>query len=413
MYKGKMVALLLSIAVLGVAFAGCVGGGGGEGEKGVTIVIWHALQTSEEQVWKSLIEQFESEHPDINIEFQHKADLETVLKAAIPQGQGPDLFIWAHDWIGKFAEGGLLKPIDQYVTQDVLNNFIDVAQQAIEYNGHYYGMPVAAETVALIYNKDLVPNPPQTFDEKLQIIQQYHNPDNDMYGFSTPVDPYFVSAWAHAFGGYYFDDTTKTPGLNDPKTIEGLKLFFDEIFFKYMAQTRDYNSQIALFLEGKTPFHINGPWSIKQIRDSGVNFGVTVLPKIVKDGTEYYPKPYAGVKVIYVTANAADEKMDAIWTFLSWLTLSESNMKTLSLQLGYIPVLKTLQNDADIQSDPVISGFLAELEHATLMPKSPEMGSVWSPIDTALTKIVSGEATVEDAFEEAQQSVLQELGSAG
>jgi len=209
MYRGKIVALLLSIAVLGVAFAGCVGGGE-EGEEGVTIVIWHALQTSEEQVWKSLIEQFESEHPDIKIEFQHKADLETVLKAAIPQGQGPDLFIWAHDWIGKFAEGGLLKPIDQYITQDILDNLIEKAQQAIEYNGHYYGMPVAAETVALIYNKDLVPNPPQTFDEMLQTIQQYHNPDNDMYGFSTPVDPYFVSAWAHAFGGYYFDDATHT-----------------------------------------------------------------------------------------------------------------------------------------------------------------------------------------------------------
>ncbi|MCD6158914.1 MAG: extracellular solute-binding protein [Euryarchaeota archaeon] len=422
--------IALSALIILVALLGCVGGGGGGAAptpspsptvspspspsptpSKVTIVIWHAVQESERQVFENLISQFEATHPNIDIVFEQKADLETTLKAAIPAGQGPDLFIWAHDWIGKFAEGNMLKPIDKYITEDILNKFVDIARNAIEYKGHYYGMPISGETVTLIYNKDLISNPPKTFDELVQMAKQFYNPNSDMYGLASPIDPYFLSAWAHAFGGYYFNDTTKTSGLDQPETIKGYELFFNELFFKYMAQTRDYNSQMALFLEGKSPLLINGPWSIKQIRDSGINFGLTLIPKIVENGKEYYPRPYAGVKMFYVTANAPDDKMDAIWEFLSWMTLNESTIKTLALQLGYIPVLKSLIDDPDIKSDPVIYGFMNQLRYAILMPKSPEMGSVWGPIDTAITKIVSGEMSIEDALKEAQQKILQELGS--
>ena len=113
--------------------------------------------------------------------------------------------------------------------------------------------------------------------------------------------------------------------------------------------------------------------------------------------------------MFYVTANAPDDKMNAIWEFLSWMTLNANTIKTLALQLGYIPVLKSLMDDPDIKNDPVLYGFMNQLKYAILMPKSPEMGSVWGPIDTAITKIVSGEASIEDALNEAQQKILQEL----
>ena len=93
---------------------------------------------AEAQTFKDLISEFEIEHPNIEIRMEYKANLETALKAAIPAGKGPDLFIWAHDWIGKFAEGGLLKPIDDYVDPNFTEGFIPLAQDAMKYKGHYY-----------------------------------------------------------------------------------------------------------------------------------------------------------------------------------------------------------------------------------------------------------------------------------
>lgn len=365
---------------------------------------------AEAQTFKDLISEFEIEHPNIDIKMEYKANLETALKAAIPAGKGPDLFIWAHDWIGKFAEGGLLKPIDSYVTPNFTESFIPLAQDAMQYKGHYYGVPFAAETVALIYNKDMVPNPPKNFDEMKQIMEKYYDPDNGKYGIASPVDPYFLSAWAQAFGGYYFDDKTEKPGLNLSATIEGFKFFFDNIW-PYMAHTTDYNSQVDLFTSGNAPMMINGPWSISGVKEAGINFGVVPLPPINKDGKTYYPRPYAGVKLIYVTANAPDDKMQAIWEFLKWFSTSEDVAVTLALQNGYVPVLKSVANNPDITSDPVISAYMQALQHAYLMPKSTKMAAVWGPVGQAITDYIGGKKTLEQALEDAQKEILKAISS--
>lgn len=364
---------------------------------------------AEAQTFKDLIAEFEIEHPNIQVQMEYKASLETALKAAIPAGKGPDLFIWAHDWIGKFADAGLLKPIDDYVTDDFKSNFVTIAQDAFEYKGHYYGVPFAAETVALIYNKEMVSNPPQNFDEMKQIMQQYYDPDNGKYGLASPIDGYFLSGWVHAFGGYYFDDKTEQPGLNKSETLQGFQFFFNNIW-PYMAHTTDYNSQVSLFTDGNAPMMINGPWSISGVKEAGIDFGVEPLPPITINGKTYYPRPYAGVKLIYVTANAKDEKMGAIWEFLKWFSTSEDVALTLAFQNGYVPVLKSVSDNPDVQSDPVISGYMKALEHAYLMPKSTKMGSVWGAVNNAITDYIGGKKTLEQALQDAQQEILQAIG---
>jgi len=445
MRKNLFALLLIGVLVFGVMASGCIGGGGtntsttssvsashsttssstssshtttttttttqSQGQK-VTIVLWHAMGQAEAQTFKDLIAEFEVEHPNIQIDLEYKASLETALKAAIPAGKGPDLFIWAHDWIGKFAEGGLLKPIDQYVESDTdyLNNLLPIARDAMQYKGHYYGVPFAAETMALIYNKDMVKNPPKNFDEMKQIMEQYNDPNNGKYGIASPVDAYSISAWTQAFGGYYFDDKTETPGLNDSRTIEGFQFFFNNIW-PYMAHTTDANAQVSIFTDGNAPFLVDGPWIISNIRDAGVNFGVEPLPPIIKDGQTYYPRPYAGIKLIYVTANAPDDKMQAIWTFLRWFSGTDDVAITLALQNGYVPVLKSVANNTEITSDPVLSAYMKALQHAYLMPKSVKMAAVWGPVGDAITDIIGGKKSVEQALQDAQQEALKAINS--
>lgn len=437
MKKALFALLLIGVLAIGVVASGCIGGGTGTSsptqttttqttqtqttttttssptqtttttteEKKVTIVIWHAIGPNELKAFEDLIAEFEIEYPNIDIQLEQKADLETSLKAAIPAGQGPDLFMWAHDWIGKFAEAGLLEPIDEYITPEILNKFSPMAQNAIEYGGHYYAMPYAAETVALIYNKDMVPNPPKTFDEMKAIMEKYYNEAEGTYGLATPMDPYFLSGWVHAFGGYYFDDKTKTPGLDKPETLQGFKFFFEQIF-PYVAKTQDYNAQVSLFHDGKAPMMINGPWSIPDVRNAGINFGIVPLPAIDE---QHRPHPYGGVRLIYVAKLNDPSKKDAIWTFLKWFTTNPDVIKTLSLQNGYIPVLTEVLNDPEIQNDPVLYGFGQAVQYAIPMPKSPEMGAVWGPVGTAITDIIAGKKTIEQALQDAQKEILDAL----
>ncbi|AIF69411.1 maltotriose-binding protein [Palaeococcus pacificus DY20341] len=433
MKKGMLGLFLIGIMAFAVVASGCIGGGETTTsttetttsttstpttttttstpsettttttQEKTTIVLWHAIGPEELKAFEDLIAEFEIEHPDIDVQLEQKADLETSLKAAIPAGQGPDLFIWAHDWIGKFAEAGLLEPIDEYVTPEVLNKLSPMGQDAIEYGGHYYAMPFAAETVALIYNKDLVSEPPKTFDEMKAIMEKYYNPDQDTYGLASPIDPYFLSGWVHAFGGYYFDDDTKQPGLDKPETLQGFKFFFDNIY-PYMAQTQDYNAQVSLFHDGKAPLMINGPWSIPDVKKAGINFGVVPLPAI---DDQHRPHPYGGVKLIYVAKTVKNK--DAVWTFLEWFTTNPEVIKTLALENGYIPVLTEVLNDPEIQNDPLLYGFGQAVQYAIPMPKSPEMGAVWGPVATAITNVIGGKQTLEEALQASQEEILANI----
>jgi arabinogalactan oligomer/maltooligosaccharide transport system substrate-binding protein len=52
-----------------------------------------------------------------------------------------------------------------------------------------------------------------------------------------------------------------------------------------------------------------------------------------------------------------------------------------------------------------LSGFRKQLDTAVPMPNYAEMTLMWSPVTTAMNKIVKGSATPEEALKEAQQTV--------
>ena len=373
------------------------------GNESETVVIWHAIGPNELVAFKDLIDQFMIGHPDINIKLAQKASLSDAITAQVPQGKGPDLFIWAHDWVGRMAEGGLLAPIDEYITPDFLNKFSAIGKNAIEYRGSYYGVPFAAETVALVYNKEMVSEPPETFAEMQEIMEKHHDKKSKNYGLATPLNSYFISAWAHLFGGFYFNDETKKPGFEDPRTLKGFEFFFEEIY-PYVPPSNSYDTQVSVFHDKKAPMMINGPWSIADAEKLGIRVGIVPLPPFMEDGKTYYPHPYGGVKMVYVTSNIKNK--DAAWTFLEWFSTNPEVGITLGLENGYISTLKSVLDDPEIKNDPILYGFGRAMDGAIPMPKSPEMGAVWGPLDAAIVNIMSGKLSIREAMDKAQKDVL-------
>ena len=100
---------------------------------------------------------------------------------ASPAGEGPDLIVGAHDWIGRLVRNGTIAAID--LPEDLLLQFDPVTIDAMSFEGKLYGVPYSREGVALLYNKDLVPEPPQTWDELIAITREITNPAIGQYGF--------------------------------------------------------------------------------------------------------------------------------------------------------------------------------------------------------------------------------------
>jgi len=356
----------------------------------VTIRIWHALNPEEEAVFKEVAALYMQQHPNVNIVFENKApDLQTAVLAAISTGEKFDLFIWAHDWIGLMVEAGALKPVENDV-RDVLDKFVVSIPQ---YKGRIYGLPFTAETVALICNRKMVPQPPATFANLLNVMKSFNKPPQT-YGISYVVNPYFISAWIHGAGGYYFDDRTEKQGLTDPRTVAGFQ-FFKTYIMPYVAPNpTDYNTQVSLFLSGQTPCMVNGPWSIGAVKKAGIDFYVVPLPPV---NSTYVPRPYGGLKMFYVTIYASKEAID----FMKWFTTDPQVAKILVDKLGYVPVIK----DVNV-ADPVVQGFYDAVKNAYLMPVSPKMQPVWGAVELVIqNSIVSDQKTIAQATQDAAKDL--------
>ncbi|MEM4438904.1 MAG: extracellular solute-binding protein [Pyrobaculum sp.] len=352
----------------------------------VTIKIWHALNPEEESVFKNLAAEYTKVNPHIRIVFENKApDLQTAVLAAVATGEQFDLFIWAHDWIGLMVEAGVLKSVNSEVT-DVLDKF---AVPVPQYKGNIYGLPFTVETVALICNSKMVASPPKSFNELLKIMRQYHNPPRT-YGISYIVNPYFISAWIHGAGGYYFDDMTEKQGLTDPRSVAGFQFFKSNIMPYVGPNPTDYNTQVSLFLSGQTPCMVNGPWSIGAVKRAGLDFFVAPLPPV---NETYIPRPYGGLKMFYVTKFASREAIE----FIKWFTTDPRVAKTLEESLGYVPVLKDYT-----PASPVVTGFYEAMKNVYLMPVSPKMQPVWGAVDLIIQNaIVSEQVSLIKAIQDA------------
>src|SRR5699024_11401315 len=82
----------------------------------------------------------------------------------------PDVVTLPHDRIGSTVVKGYISPIE--VGDDVLDQFTKSSVEAMEYDGQLYGLPKATETPVFIYNKDLLPEVPETMDDMYELSEE-------------------------------------------------------------------------------------------------------------------------------------------------------------------------------------------------------------------------------------------------
>ena len=54
------------------------------------------------------------------------------FQAAAQSGKGPDIFFWAHDRIGEWADAGLIKPLE--IKDEFKANFLPMSWDAVTHN---------------------------------------------------------------------------------------------------------------------------------------------------------------------------------------------------------------------------------------------------------------------------------------
>jgi len=381
---------------------GFLGGGGGGGTSG-DAMLWHAMTDSETETFEESLSIYNDEN-DAEIVSEENGDLRNNVETTLASGDGPEMYRWAQDWAGQHYQRDFLYDASDDIDFSLEDTFSQAAVQAITVGADdaVVGLPVGGETVSLLYNKDMVDSPPETFAEMESIMQEHNDPNNGKFGLSHPIDPYFISGWMHGFGGYYFqvnEDGEGVTGLDMDETKRGMEFVKDHIW-PYVPSDTNYGPQQAVFTNGSAPFAINGPWSISAFEDKGINVGVTSFPTV--DGNT--PSPYTGTSMWYFSARMGDDedRRESALNYAKWISQSKERQTAYAETHSDVPVLNSISSD-DLGEQ--VAGFKGSYEGGIAMPNHPKMSAVWTPTGDAINAVLQDDADIDSRFDKAAETV--------
>ena len=371
------------------------------------LVVWHAYRGAEKTAFEKVAKLYETKKgikvTTLAIPYDAYADK---ITASVPRGKGPDVFIYAQDRLGGWIESGkTVEPIGFYIDDATMKQFLPGMMDAMTYKGTVYGLPINYKSITLIYNKALVKTPPKTSAELVKLAKSLTNADSGRYGLAYwYTNFYFHAALMNAFGGKVFDKDGKLV-LNSPQTIASIKQMMKWYKTDGIMPTEPSETLVSsMFNEGKAAIVFNGPWFIGEISPS-INYGLAMLPTIDEAGGKPM-RPWLTIEGAYVSASSGQK--ESAYDFAKFLTSEEAGL-ILSLEGRQLHTNSAIYKDKRVMNDVVLKAFHDQLNSAEPMPNRAEMTMVWSPVTTAMNKVVKGNATPEVALKEATGTIQDSI----
>ncbi|MDU4092458.1 MAG: maltose/maltodextrin ABC transporter substrate-binding protein MalE [Pantoea sp.] len=338
----------------------------------------------------------------IKVTVEHPDKLEEKYPQVAATGDGPDIIFWAHDRFGGYAQSGLLAQVSpDKALQDKIYPF---TWDAVRFNGKLIGYPVAVESLSLIYNKDLLPNPPKSWEEIPALDKQLRAKGKSALMFNLQ-EPYFTWPLLAANGGYAFKKengsyNVKDVGVNNQGAKDGLQFLIDLIKNKQLNADTDYAIAEAAFNKGETAMTINGPWAWNNIDSAKINYGVTLLPTFKGQPS----KPFVGV--LSAGINAASPNKELAKEFLENYLLTDDGLAKMNADkpLGAV-ALKSYQET--LAKDEKIAATMANSQKGEIMPNVPQMSAFWYAERSAVLNAINGRQTVDAALKDAENRLTK------
>lgn len=338
----------------------------------------------------------------VQVVVEHPEKPEQKFANAAATGAGPDIMFWAHDRLGEFAAAGLVVPVNPgaAVKEDVL----PMAWDAFTYKQKIWGYPIALEAIGLVYNKDLIPTPPKTFEEIPALAEtlKAKNVKAIMWGYDIPYFswPLMAAGGAAAFpkdaNGDY--DVKKT-GANSDSAVKGGEIIASLIEKGVMPKGVTYPVAEAAMNKGESAMFITGPWAWENLRRSKINFAVAPLPSVAGKPAV----PYVGV--LGAMINAQSKSKDLAVEFLENYLMKIDGLRTMNKDVA-IGVPASSKFYDELKADPNIAATFANVMAGTPMPNIPEMAKFWSAMEAAVGNISSGRQAPKEALEAAAGRIV-------
>ena len=355
----------------------------------VPLKLWHAYRGGEEQALEKSVRLFEREsgRKVELLALPYDAYASKIL-AAISHGEGPDVFIFAHERAREFAQKGLILSAEGDIDRAA---YFPNTLQALMVDEILYGYPLSLKSLALYVNTRLVPKAPETTDEMLPMISRLSAAGENRFGLAyESADFYFHAPILFGFGGRLFDEA----GRASFDTPEAARAF---AFVKGLQDRRLIPEEAtgalvkSLFNAGQAAMVVSGPWFAGEVSPS-VRYSIHPFPKISETGLPM--RPFLGVEAAFVSSRSADPAAGK--ELARFLSRGEASVVR-AVMGRQVPANVSAYEDPRVARDGFISSFRSAAQDAMPMPNTLEMARVWEPMKLALNAVLQGGASPENA----------------
>lgn len=359
---------------------------------GGTLVIW--ADDKRAPVLKEASARF-TEQTGVTVDVQAVSkDLQVNFVTAAQAGEGPDLVLGAHDWIGNLVQNGTIDPIQ--MTDDQKGAFDEKAIQGVTFNGQTYGVPYALENLVLFRNTTLAPEEPSSIEDMVATGKQLVADGKATEIMALPIgqngDAYHAYPFYTSAGGYLFgkaangDYDPKDLGVAQPSAVAAMEKFaqLGEAGEGALKRSITAENLLSLFTGGQTAYMVSGPWQIAEIKKAGVEYDITPIPGF--EGADP-ARSFVGVQAMYV---ASKGKNKAVAQEFATNFFATPEVAVALYELDPRPPALTAAFDQVKGSDPDLAKVLAAGENGDILPAIPAMASVWDPFGKAEAAIVGG-----------------------
>lgn len=336
------------------------------------------------------------------------SDLQTNFVTANAAGNGPDVVVGAHDWIGNLVQNGSIEPLQ--ISASDLSGYSEKAVAATTYDSKLYGVPYGIEALALYRNTEVVPDEPASLDAAIADGKAAVKAKKVDSALNLPVgelgDAYHMEPILTSMGGYIFAEDAdggydpSDVGIGKPGSLAAAEKISQLAKDNVLRTSISGDNSIALFTEGKAAFLVSGPWALGDVEASGIKFAIQPVPGFEGEDDA---APFMGAQSFMVASGGANPAIAQ--EFINTGVNTEEAMQTLYESTKLPPAMIAVQDSVD---DDNLAIFAKAANDASPLPSLPAMASVFAPLGKAYSAIVGG-ADPDKTMKAAGKTITDEI----
>ena len=257
------------------------------------------------------------------------------MQAAIAAKNQPDLTMLEITQISQFASFGTLANVDDYISDETKEDFLDGLMREAEYNGETVAVPLNRSTPLLYINKDMCesagldPAGPKNWEELKVYAEKLTNKEEGIVGLAVPIDIWFYEALIYQQGGEIVDSNNQVAFNNE----KGITLQSTASLAGILEQTQERFTVNTAFLPGDTQYGV----------------------------------PTGGANLVIMEGSSEEEKQAAS-EFIEFMSEKENVIK-FSMDTGYMPTTKSALESEEMsklyEEKPQYKVAVDQLEYAS------------------------------------------------